>query len=342
MQRFVSLLVRLRGAGALVLGASAACTTSTPAPPPTPVPIPAPTPLPVAVEPRAPTKPTEGRIDVGAAGGLAYHILGTGSDTVFVPLGAYLEESLSPLGRSRTVIFYDPRRRGHSDAFADTTQSRFDGDVSDMEAVRAALGVSRLSIIGFSYYGAVAAAYAASYPHRVARLVLLSSIEPNDSPAAVYDPTERMTRIDTTRARQLLKLRAAGADTTDPVGYCQAYWLLNAPLFVGDPARAARVSPTWCQFPTESPRALGDHVRRSVNSLGSVRLTEVAREVTVPALIIAGDRDVIANPAGAAAWAAAMRNARVWTVRGAGHFAWLEERDAVIRAIERFLGGEWP
>jgi proline iminopeptidase len=329
-------------AALLLLSGALACTPSTPAPAPPPAPIATPAPVPVPVEPRTAPRPNEGKVDVGTAGSLWYHILGTGSDTVLVPLGSYLEESLSAIARARTVIFYDPRHRGRSDAFTDTTLSRFDADVSDMEAVRAALGVSRMSVIGFSYYGAVAAAYAASNPSRVARLVLLSPIEPNDSLAASYAPPERMTRIDTTRARQLLKLRAAGADTADPAGYCQAYWQLNAPLFVGDPAHASRISPTWCPLANESPRAMGDHLRRSLASLSAGELTDVARRVTVPTLVVVGDRDLVANPAGGAAWAAAMRNARVWTVRGAGHFAWLEERDAVVRALERFLGGEWP
>ena len=318
----------------------AACTSASPAPAPPPAPVPAP-PTPVVSTPSnaPPTLPREGKISVGAAGELWYRVVGAGADTVIVPLGAYLGEALAPLGRERTLLFYDPWRRGRSDPFTDTTLSRFDADVSDLEAVRAALGVSRAAIVGFSYYGAVAAAYAARHPDRVSRLVLVSPIEPNDSLAAGYNPAERMTRIDTTRARAMLKRRAAGADTVDPSGYCLEYWRVNAPLFVGDSARAERITPTWCELANESPRYLADHLRRSLASLGTTELMSVAPRITAPTLIVQGDRDYVVNPAGAAAWARAMSNARVVTVRGAGHFAFIEDPQGVLRAIEQFLSG---
>jgi pimeloyl-ACP methyl ester carboxylesterase len=321
---------------------AAACTASTPAPAPEPTPAPVAAPPPAPVPSRPAPAPAEGKIDAGGAGGLWYHVVGNGRDTVLVPLGAYLEEVLSPLARNHVLIFYDPRRRGRSDTFTDTTLSSFDADVQDMERVRAALGVSRTGIIGFSYYAAVAAAHAARHPDRVSRLVMLSPIEPDDSVAATYSPAERTTRIDTTQARALVKRRAAGADTTSPLEYCEAYWRLNAPLFVGDPSRASRIVPSWCQLANESPRALSDHLRRSFASLGPSELLDLARRVSAPTLIIQGDRDFVVNPAGAAAWARALPTARVWPVRGAGHFSFFEERDAVTRAIERFLSGEWP
>jgi proline iminopeptidase len=249
-----------------------------------------------------------------------------------------LRDALTPLSSSHTLVFYDPRHRGRSDASADTTLSTFDGDVDDMEAVRRQLGISRVSIIGFSYFGAVAAAYAERYPDRVGHLVLLSPIEPTDSLERAYDPPERRTRVDTTRARALLKLRAIGRDTSDPVSYCLAYWQVNAPLFVGDLAHAARLNPTWCQLPNEAPRSMGDHVARTMRSLGTRRdFSPRASHLTVPTLIVNGEQDLVASPAGAAAWARLISRARQVAVPGAGHFVFLEERDAVVRAIDRFL-----
>jgi pimeloyl-ACP methyl ester carboxylesterase len=274
---------------------------------------------------------------------LWYHIAGRGSDTVLVPLGAYLAEPLAALSSSHTLVFYDPRHRGRSDAYADTTLSTFENDVSDVDAVRRELGLGRVAIVGFSYFAGVAVTYAARNPERVTRLVLVSPIEPTEALERAYDPPERITRIDTTRARALLKLRAAGRDTTDPAGYCIAYWQLNAPLFVGDVSHANRITPTWCQYPNESPRSLSLHLSHAISSLGAARdFSDVAKRVNIPVLIVQGTRDLVVNPAGATAWARLLPQARVFSVPGGGYFAFDDDREGVVRAIDRFLRGEVP
>jgi pimeloyl-ACP methyl ester carboxylesterase len=320
---------------------SLACSPPASRPAPASPPFPAPAPIPFPVAPPTTIRPAEGRIDIGAAGGLWYRIVGSAPDTVVIPLGAYLQEALAPLANAHTLVFYDPRHRGRSDAFADSTLSTFANDARDIEAVRLALGISRMSLVGFSYFSAVVATYAAAYPTRVSRVILLSPIEPADSLERAYDPAERDSRIDTVKARGLVKLRAAGRDTSDLVGYCQEYWRVNAPIFVGEVPRAARINPTWCQFPNESPRALGNHVGRTVASLRSdADLARVAARISSPTLVLHGERDLVANPLGARVWARLIPGARISMVAGAGHFVFLEERETIVRAIDRFLRGE--
>jgi proline iminopeptidase len=329
--------------GELFVVLTAACAPGTIAPTPTPSAAPAPPPPPPPVVAPPVTRPGEGRVAIGAAGDLVYRVAGSSRDTVIVPLGAYLSDALTPLSSTHTLIFYDPRHRGRSDPYPDSTLSTFDNDVQDLEAVRDHFGVSRTALVGFSYFGAVVIAYAAKHPDRVTRIVLLSPIEPTDSLEHGYDPPERRARIDTTKARALLKLRAAGRDTTDRSGYCTAYWRLNAPLFVGELGHAGRITPTWCQWPNESPRALGEHVTRVISSLGPTRdFARLAPRVSPPTLIVYGDQDLITNPAGARAWARLLPQARTWSVPGAGHLVFLEDRDGVVRVLDRFLRGEWP
>jgi pimeloyl-ACP methyl ester carboxylesterase len=53
--------------------------------------------------------------------------------------------------------------------------------VEDMEAIRKALGVRRLTLFGISYGTTLALAYARAYPQRVERLILDSVADPDDS-----------------------------------------------------------------------------------------------------------------------------------------------------------------
>jgi proline iminopeptidase len=326
----------------MVLPVAAWLGCAPPPPPPAPSPVPEPdAPVPAAPAPRA--VPSEGTVEAGTAGALWYRVTGTGSDTVVVPLGAYTLEALAPLAASHTLVFYDPRGRGRSSPLTDTTLATFREEVRDLEAVRAHLGVSRMAVVAYGYFAAVAVTYAADYPERVTRLVLVSPIEPTDSLERAYDPPERLARLDTAAARLLVRQRAAGRDTTDPAGYCRAFWQVNAPIFVGDTTRAPRIHPSWCDLPNESPAMLAPHLARVLASLGTEReMAPTAARVLAPVLVVHGSRDLVTNPDGARAWGRLLPRARVWPVTGAGHLVFMEDPDRVARAIDRFLRGEWP
>lgn len=293
--------------------------------------------------PVRPVTPAEGTVSAGPGMSLYYRIEGSGPDTIVVPLGAYLDTALAPLARTHTVVFYDPRQRGRSAASPDTTLATFDADVQDLERVRVQLELSRMALVGFSYYAAVTAAYAAAHPDRITRLALLSPIELTDSLAKRRDVAAAMARIDTVQARRLVRLRAAGKDTTDAEGYCRAYWKVNAPVYVGDTSHAGRVRSDMCKLPNEGIRTFAQHMSLLMRSLERERdLTRVANAIRSPTLVIRGDRDLVANPDGARAWAAAVPNARLLTVRGAGHLAFADDPDTIVRSLATFFGQAWP
>jgi pimeloyl-ACP methyl ester carboxylesterase len=274
---------------------------------------------------------------------LWYHVVGRGPDTVIVPLGTWLERALSTLGATHTVVFYDPRHRGRSHALSDSLQATFDGDVDDLEAVRGAIGASRVAVIGYDYYSAVAAAWAAAHPQAVSRLVLLSPIEPADSLARSWNPPERTARIDTTAARALVKARAAGRDTSDAARYCEEFWNVNARLFVGDTARANDVRADWCQLFNESPARVAAAAQGALASLGApIDFGARAHGVSVPTLVMHGRLDLVANPEGAREWTRRIPGARLLWLSNVGHLPHIEAASIVVDAINDFLAGGWP
>lgn len=296
------------------------------------------TPVPVA----APTRPATGMVN-GGAGPLWYRIAGRGPDTVIVPLESWLAAPLSALGERHTLVFYDPRHRGQSHEMVDSTSATFDGDVADLDSVRRAIGASRVSVVGYDYYAAVAVTWAARNPGAVNRLVLLSPIEPADSLSRSWNPPERMARLDTTAARALVKARAAGRDTTDATGYCAEFWRVNAPLFVGDTANLRTFRADWCQWRNESPARIAVAAEKALASLGpAVDFGALAQGVTAPTLVMHGRLDLVANPAGAQEWTRRIRGARLLWLANVGHLPFLEARDIVLTAINEFLAGQWP
>lgn len=79
------------------------------------------------------------------------------------------------------VYVYDMVGRGRSARLADPRDYTLERDVSDLEAIRKEIGAERVVLIGHSYGGTLAAAYAASHPERVEKMVLSSPGDPSPS-----------------------------------------------------------------------------------------------------------------------------------------------------------------
>jgi proline iminopeptidase len=150
-----------------------------------------------------------------STGAIGYRDCGHGDPVLIVPGGPGLDANyvsglvlaITPLGHRAIVI--EPRGTGASRAaLGDGRDLTVAGSVADMDAVRAAAGADRLVILGHSFGGAVAQAYAASHPDHVAALILMDSVGPDMKPggASLGSWRRRLTsedlaRYDSDRAR---------------------------------------------------------------------------------------------------------------------------------------------
>jgi len=62
----------------------------------------------------------------------------------------------------------------------------------------------------------------------------------------------------------------------------------------------------------------------------------------VPVLTIHSDQDRNVPYAGGVAWVQALPDAKLVTVKGAAHAAWLDDPVTVFASIRHFIRGEWP
>jgi proline iminopeptidase len=69
------------------------------------------------------------------------------------------------------VIYFDPLGVGESGRAKSTSEYTFAREVEDLEGLRKALGLSQINLLGHSFGGMVAQAYALKYPRSVKRLV---------------------------------------------------------------------------------------------------------------------------------------------------------------------------
>jgi proline iminopeptidase len=79
----------------------------------------------------------------------------------------------------RLVILYDQRGTGASKPMQPNAPQTMEAQVADLDALRKALALDRVAVLGDSYGGMIAMAYAAAHPEHVARLILSDSAAPS-------------------------------------------------------------------------------------------------------------------------------------------------------------------
>jgi pimeloyl-ACP methyl ester carboxylesterase len=109
---------------------------------------------------------------------IGYRVRGDGLPLVCLPGGpgraaGYLGD-LGGLSTSRQLVLLDPRGVGISADPADPATLRVDRLVSDVESLRIHLGLDRMDLLAHSAGAFLATLYAAAYPQRLSRLVLVT------------------------------------------------------------------------------------------------------------------------------------------------------------------------
>jgi len=217
---------------------------------------------------------------------------------------------LDRLAETRTVIA--PSLPGYPGA---TGHSELDTHLDWVLAVRQLIdkaGLAGADREGASVGGAFAAEMAAIFPAQVGRLVLIA-------PFGLFDESEPAADPWAQRRDVLPGLMCAdGAKWTDLV--------------------AAPEGANSVEWPIEMTRA-SEAAARAFWPLGNTRLEKRLGLIAAPTLIVWGERDALLPPSYAQKFAKRIDGAtRVETVAGAGHLAYLDQPDAVARAVLAHMG----
>jgi pimeloyl-ACP methyl ester carboxylesterase len=233
---------------------------------------------------------------------------------------------LGGLDRTRTLVLVDPRG---TRATGPAESYELADYVEDVEHLHASLGEERIDLLGFSHGGMVAAAYAARHPRRVRRLVFASSLL-----AVTDEMTTEAERVLSSFAGEPWHADAMAALAREEAGdystpeETAAMWNAMAPAYFTSWDERFRDAVTEDWLPPEPLKAFNAAIPD---------LREEAAHITAPTLVITGRDDFICGPAAAAAAAAAIPDADVVLLDGAGHFTFLEQPAAFAQAVEAFL-----
>src|SRR5262245_12145343 len=267
---------------------------------------------------------------------------GEGGNIVLFLNGVPLVEDFAPLAETHTIVFFDNRNRGRSDAVRERAQIErgIHHDIDDLETLRRHFGVAQVDVIGHSYAGFTAAMYAITHPSSTRRVIQIGPMGPDPSrqyPAPLSNVDETMQKA-MAGLGELMKEQG----TLDPVEFCRRFWSIMGPVYVMNPADITKLRWTKCDSASDL-NFMGPWLQYVQPSIQQLRMTEqTVAAATAPVLVIHGTKDRN-GPFGAGRdWARILPNARLLAVENAAHVPWIEAPDLVLGAMQTFLDGEWP
>jgi pimeloyl-ACP methyl ester carboxylesterase len=274
---------------------------------------------------------------------LAYTGGGPGSALVCLPGGpgrnpVYLGD-LGGVGPAsgRHLVMLQTRGTGDSAVPADTATYRCDRQVGDVEALRGHLGLDRMDLLAHSAAANLAILYAARYPDRLRRLVLLT-------------PGLHAVGLATTGAEAELAMAQRSAEPWyhDALEAYQAAAAGRAsvenlrrysPFYYGRWDAAARAHATTGL----EPRAAKIGARYFGAGAFDPAATRTALAgLTAPVLICAGELDFTPTPQVAARAVGLFPRAELVVQQGGGHMPWLDDPRWLAATIARFLTNGTP
>ena len=266
---------------------------------------------------------------------LFVRVLGTGAP-VIVPLASWCEEFEALAGRNQ-VILYDPRGRGRSSPI-DCACVSFEQDIADLESVREHLDLEMFVLIGWSYFGGVAARYAMLHPEYVARLVLVGGTPVRAGSFFRIVQEEQNARFQAV-APELMRELASGVPQTPERlrAFADAFLQTRSAVKPPWPARKSRPS----ELENEQPERAFPLIAAAMRSMGDWDWREDARAIDAPTLVIDGSADILPHEA-CREWLAALPNARAVVMEGVGHFPAYEDPERFFALLGEFLMGDWP
>jgi proline iminopeptidase len=235
------------------------------------------------------------------------------------------------------LVFYDQRGGGRS-----TTESRapitWRTHVGDLAHVVRELGLTPLSLIGYSWGGLLALLYgivtsgtrgtdASAGSPAPGRMVLIDPAPATGELREQYEQEfARRQRGD--RVQQMREeLTASGLRDRDYEAYRHRLFELGVAGYFANPENARELTPF---------RVTG-RVQQSVwESLDGFDLTHELGAIRAPTLVVHGEEDPI-PVASSEAITRALPHARLVTLPGSGHVPYVEASDALFDAVRAFL-----
>jgi proline iminopeptidase len=230
---------------------------------------------------------------------------------------------LDRLEKFARVVYFD--LPGHGRA-APPRDFRLETMAESLEEARIGAGVERVNVLGSSYGGFLALAYALAHPDRVPRLILVDT-----SASSSFRPKSIAIARERASATMLQAFERLWSDALFDDDDFRENWRRLFPLY----------------FARSTPEQIDSYAARTSYNLATRRailptladydLRPRLSSIRMPALVMVGAHDWITPPDEARELASALPNARLVVFESSGHYPFLEEGERFANVVEAFL-----
>ena len=279
-----------------------------------------------------------------------YKIFGKGEPLVIVHGGPgashdYFLPYLIPLARKNQLIFIDERGSGHSEKIENVSDYTVEKMAEDVEAVRLRLDLGKITLLGHSYGGVLAQAYALKYQENLSHLILCSTFHSTRKVNEVFKvmkgkmSSELRNRIDKLEQEGLYGHGNDYAKNRYTTEYMNAAWgegyfpylYQNRPDPNYDPVANGIMA--WDLY-----RVMwGSHGEFVIDgNLTSVEYTDRLFSLKVPTLITVGDNDQC-DPSLSKEMNEKITGSKLVIFPKSGHMTFVDQPTMFITAVDEFL-----
>jgi len=257
----------------------------------------------------------------------------------------YFLPYLVPLAKTNRLIFIDERGSGKSQKLDDPAGYTIENMVEDVEGVRQQLGLGNVSLLGHSFGGTLAQAYALKYQSHLTHLILASTFSSTKRLNAFFQEMKaKMTpevrgRIDALEKQGLFGHGKDYEKNRYPAEYMVAAWGDGYfPFLYGrkpdpnfDPAAMGAMS--WDLY----REMWGSHGEFVIDGhLTSVEYTDRLGSIKVPTLITVGDHDEV-DPSISREMQQQIPGSELVVLPNSGHMTFVDQPDLFIRTVNDFV-----
>ena len=249
------------------------------------------------------------------------------------------------------LIYFDAFGRGKSDTAKDVKEYTLERDIEDIEGLRKAMHLDKISLLGHSYGGVVAQGYAIKYGQNVSHLILANTFHSFIMWQENDDNSNHEIKTNYPEVwEELIKIREQGAISSDakhqeiygrvPYGFLYGY---NPDNFENRKVVPSQNATVRKPYPNAYNTKLyyqmvgkdGDFIVG--NDIGNFDYRKQLKDLKMPVLIIAGRYDRVAVPWMQVKYKEYCPQAKFVMFEHSGHNPQVEEPEKEFPIIVDFL-----
>ncbi len=267
-------------------------------------------------------------------GKLHYRTYGAGDPVLIINGGPGISsdgfgELAQLLSENNRTITYDQRGTGNSKILSNNDADyTIDLMVEDIEVLRKHLGYENWIVLGHSFGGMLAYAYAAKYPERVRAMIQSHSggmdLRLRDYP----NLQDRLSRSQRDELNQLV-MKISFGDTLRETRYQRAK--LMAIAYLNDSTRTSEVAERLMN----TDRAINSQVWANMNLI-NFDVSEEMKKFNKPVLILNGVDEIVHKDIAIYA-DSIFQDSKLILMEDCGHYGWLEKPEIYLKEVKEFL-----